>query len=144
MQKIVKPYNDSKLSKKEEVEKMFDNISAKYDFLNHFLSLGIDHIWRRKTIKLISKKKPDFILDVATGTGDLAFAAEKKMKIKKIIGLDISNGMLEVGRKKIKKKKAALTLFIGLLISISGTAQTEKNHLTKISNKQVDYVLLEN
>ena len=70
---------------------MFDNISAKYDFLNHFLSLGIDHIWRRKTIKLISKKKPDFILDVATGTGDLAFAAEKKMKIKKIIGLDISN-----------------------------------------------------
>ena len=58
MQKIVKPYNDSKLSKKEEVEKMFDNISAKYDFLNHFLSLGIDHIWRRKTIKLISKKNP--------------------------------------------------------------------------------------
>ena len=104
MQKIVKPYNDSKLSKKEEVEKMFDNISAKYDFLNHFLSLGIDHIWRRKTIKLISKKKPDFILDVATGTGDLAFAAEKKMKIKKIIGLDIYNGMLEAGRKKIKKK----------------------------------------
>ena len=104
MQKIVKPYDGSDLSKKKQVEKMFDNISAKYDFLNHFLSFGIDHIWRRKTIKLIAKKNPTFILDVATGTGDLAFAAEKKINVDKIIGLDISNGMLEVGREKIKKR----------------------------------------
>ena len=68
------------------------------------MSFGIDHVWRRKTIKLIAKKNPTFILDVATGTGDLAFAAEKKINVKKIIGLDISNGMLEVGREKIKKK----------------------------------------
>ena len=64
---------------------------------NHFLSFGIDHIWRRKTINLIAEKNPAFILDVATGTGDLAFAAEKKIQVKKIIGLDISNGMLEMG-----------------------------------------------
>lgn len=104
MDKVVKPYKSSELSKKKQVEKMFDNISTKYDFLNHFLSFGIDHIWRRKTINLIAEKKPSFILDVATGTGDLAFAAEKKIDVKKIIGLDISNGMLEVGREKIKKK----------------------------------------
>ena len=104
MQKVVKPYDGSDLSKKKQVEKMFDNISTKYDFLNHFLSFGIDHIWRRKTINLIAQKNPTFILDVATGTGDLAFAAEKKINIEKIIGLDISKGMLEVGREKIKKK----------------------------------------
>ena len=81
MQKVVKPYDSSDLSKKKQVEKMFDNISDKYDFLNHFLSFGIDHIWRRKTINLIAEKNPAFILDVATGTGDLAFAAEKKIKV---------------------------------------------------------------
>ena len=105
MQKIVKPYNNSRLTKKQQVEKMFDNISSDYDFLNHFLSFGIDHIWRRKTIRLMQSKNPKFILDVATGTGDLAFAAHKKLNPHKIIGLDLSNGMLDVGRNKIKKKK---------------------------------------
>ena len=105
MQKIVKPYDNSQLSKKKQVEKMFDNISSNYDFLNHFLSFGIDHIWRRKTIRLMQAKNPKVILDVATGTGDLAFAAYKKLNPDKIIGLDLSNGMLEVGRNKIKKKK---------------------------------------
>jgi len=105
MQKIVKPYDNSQLSKKKQVEKMFDNISSNYDFLNHFLSFGIDHIWRRKTIRLMQAKNPKVILDVATGTGDLAFAACKKLNPDKIIGLDLSNGMLEVGRIKIKKKK---------------------------------------
>ena len=104
MAKTVKPYNSSDLSKKKQVEKMFDNISSNYDFLNHFLSFGIDHIWRRKTIRLMQSINPKVILDVATGTGDLAFAAEKKIDIDKIIGLDISNGMLEVGRKKIKNR----------------------------------------
>ena len=105
MQKIVKPYNNSQLSKKKQVEEMFDNISSNYDFLNHFLSFGIDHFWRRKTIRLMQAKNPKVILDVATGTGDLAFAAYKKLYPDKIIGLDLSNGMLEVGRNKIKKKK---------------------------------------
>ena len=72
-EKTVKPYNSEK-SKKEEVEQMFDNISAKYDFLNHFLSLGIDKIWRRKAVKALRSTKPKRILDIATGTGDFAIA----------------------------------------------------------------------
>ena len=87
MAKTVKPYNSSNLSKKKQVEKMFDNISSNYDFLNHFLSFGIDHIWRRKTIRLMQSINPKVILDVATGTGDLAFAAEKKLILIKLLDL---------------------------------------------------------
>ena len=104
MSKVVKPYKTSELSKKKQVEEMFDNISSNYDFLNHFLSFGIDNIWRNKTIKIVSQNQPKLILDVATGTGDLAFAAQKKINPNKIIGLDLSNGMLEVGRAKINKR----------------------------------------
>ena len=104
MKQVVKPYKSSDLSKKKQVEEMFDNISSNYDFLNHFLSFGIDHIWRRKTIKIVEENQPKFILDVATGTGDLAFAAQKRIQPEKIIGLDLSNGMLEVGREKIIKE----------------------------------------
>lgn len=104
MSKVVKPYKASEKSKKEQVAEMFDNISGKYDFLNHFLSFGIDHYWRRKTISILKNESPQLILDVATGTGDLAFSAHKRLKPKKIIGLDISKGMLDVGRIKIKKK----------------------------------------
>jgi demethylmenaquinone methyltransferase/2-methoxy-6-polyprenyl-1,4-benzoquinol methylase len=104
MSKVVKPYKASEKSKKEQVAEMFDNISRKYDFLNHFLSFGIDHYWRRKTISILKNESPQLILDVATGTGDLAFSAHKRLKPKKIIGLDISKGMLDVGRIKIKKK----------------------------------------
>lgn len=82
---------------------MFDSISGNYDFLNHFLSLGIDIRWRKKAIKLLASGKPKLILDVATGTGD--FAVETlKLNPDKVIGVDISEGMLEVGRKKIKDK----------------------------------------
>ena len=102
-QKTVKPYNSDK-SKKEEVEQMFDNISVKYDFLNHFLSLGIDRIWRKKAVKELREVKPSKILDIATGTGDFAIA-NMKLKPEEIVGIDISNGMLEVGRKKMRKKK---------------------------------------
>ena len=105
MNKVVKPYKASKDSKKKQVEEMFDNISSNYDFLNHFLSFGIDNIWRKKTIKVVSEDNPKLILDVATGTGDLAFAAQKIMNPKKIIGLDLSNGMLNIGRTKIEKRK---------------------------------------
>ena len=100
----VKPYQDSNLSKKKQVEQMFDNISPKYDFLNHFLSFGIDKIWRNKTIKVVGENNPKYILDVATGTGDLAFVAQRKLNPNKIVGLDLSNGMLNVGRQKSKKR----------------------------------------
>lgn len=99
----VKPYKESELGKKEQVAEMFDNISPKYDFLNHFLSMGIDYSWRKKVVKLISKNKPTNILDIATGTGDLAIAM-RKTKATKIVGLDLSEGMLKVGRVKVKEK----------------------------------------
>lgn len=100
----VKPYGKADSTKKEEVAEMFDNISKRYDFLNHFLSLGIDRIWRRKAIRILSKSQPKVILDIATGTGDFAIAA-LKLKPTKVVGLDLSAGMLEVGRVKMKKKK---------------------------------------
>jgi len=108
--KHVKPYQESSLSKKKQVEQMFDNISGKYDFLNHFLSFGIDKIWRNKTIKIVGENQPKYILDVATGTGDLAFVAQKKLDPKKIIGLDLSNGMLNVGRDKSKSRGLEQTI----------------------------------
>ena len=89
---------------------MFDNISGKYDFLNHFLSFGIDKIWRNKTIKIVGENQPKYILDVATGTGDLAFVAQKKLDPNKIIGLDLSNGMLNVGRDKSKSRGLEQTI----------------------------------
>lgn len=100
----VVPYKEEQSGKKEQVAKMFDNISHRYDFLNHFLSLGIDKLWRKKAIRYLEDTKPAFILDVATGTGDFAIQA-LSLKPTKISGIDISEGMLEVGRKKIKEKK---------------------------------------
>ena len=98
----VVPYKQARESKKEQVAQMFDNISPRYDFLNHFLSLGIDVIWRKKAIKMLSDLKPKSILDVATGTGDFAIAS-LSLHPEKVIGIDISDGMLEIGRKKLKK-----------------------------------------
>jgi len=99
----VKPYKESDKSKKEQVADMFDNISHRYDFLNHFLSFGIDKSWRRKAVKMIASVNPKKILDIATGTGDFAIAS-LKLKPTEIIGVDISNGMLDMGREKMKKK----------------------------------------
>ena len=99
----VKPYGDSSKSKKEEVAEMFNNISAKYDFLNHFLSLGIDKLWRKKAVKMLRSVNPTRILDIATGTGDFALES-LVLKPTQIVGLDISSGMLEHGRVKMKKK----------------------------------------
>jgi demethylmenaquinone methyltransferase/2-methoxy-6-polyprenyl-1,4-benzoquinol methylase len=93
----------AELSKKEVVRVMFDDISSKYDFLNHFLSFGIDRIWRRKLVNILRQRKPDKILDVATGTGDLAIAISA-LNPQKIVGIDISEKMLEIGRKKIMDK----------------------------------------
>ena len=99
----VKPYHSGQ-SKKEEVAIMFNNISERYDFLNHFLSLGIDHIWRRKAVKKLKEIQPKRILDLATGTGDFAVALTQ-LKPTQIIGMDISSGMLAVGKNKMKEKK---------------------------------------
>ena len=83
---------------------MFNNISKTYDFLNHFLSLGIDIIWRKKAIKELKKDKPSQILDVATGTGDFAFESLNILNPDKIIGVDISQGMLDIAQEKISKR----------------------------------------
>jgi demethylmenaquinone methyltransferase/2-methoxy-6-polyprenyl-1,4-benzoquinol methylase len=102
--KEVKPYGDSSKSKKEEVAQMFDNISAKYDFLNHFLSLGIDKIWRKKAVKMLQEIKPNRMLDIATGTGDFAIES-LSLNPSEVIGVDISEGMLQKGREKMVKRK---------------------------------------
>ena len=103
MSEEVKPYGQEDKSKKSEVKEMFDNISPKYDFLNHFLSVGIDNLWRKKAVKQLRAIAPKKILDIASGTGDFALEL-LSLKPTQIIGADISEGMLEMGRKKMKKK----------------------------------------
>jgi demethylmenaquinone methyltransferase/2-methoxy-6-polyprenyl-1,4-benzoquinol methylase len=103
MSEVVKPYGTEDKSKKAEVKEMFDNISAKYDFLNHFLSVGIDKLWRKKAVKQLKEIQPKAILDIASGTGDFALEL-LSLKPNRIVGADISVGMLEVGRQKMKKK----------------------------------------
>jgi demethylmenaquinone methyltransferase/2-methoxy-6-polyprenyl-1,4-benzoquinol methylase len=105
MSKTVTPYKEATTGKKQQVANMFDNISGTYDFLNHFLSLGIDVIWRKKAIKSLLSLNPKLILDVATGTGDFAFESLKILNPDKIIGVDISQGMLDVAKEKIAKRK---------------------------------------
>ena len=105
----IKPYKNSDLGKKEQVAKMFDTISKEYDGLNRVISFGIDIKWRNKVVDLIKNKQPKIILDIATGTGDLAINLTET-NADKIIGLDISRGMLEVGKKKIKAKKLDQTI----------------------------------
>ncbi|MEE4286980.1 MAG: bifunctional demethylmenaquinone methyltransferase/2-methoxy-6-polyprenyl-1,4-benzoquinol methylase UbiE [Mariniphaga sp.] len=97
------PYKNSNLSKKGQVEEMFDHISHRYDLLNHLLSANIDKLWRKKSIKMLHKFQPRSILDIATGTGDFAIAAAK-LNPEKIVGIDLSEGMLKVGRQKIEKR----------------------------------------
>jgi demethylmenaquinone methyltransferase/2-methoxy-6-polyprenyl-1,4-benzoquinol methylase len=104
MSKTIKPYKDSELGKKEQVAQMFDNISENYDGLNRVISLGIDVKWRKKVVKIVGKNNPKQILDIATGTGDLALMMAS-LNPERIVGLDISSGMLEVGKRKIKKAK---------------------------------------
>ena len=109
MSKKIIPYQNSTLSKKGQVEKMFDNISKEYDILNRVISFGIDISWRKKIVKILKSKNPSTILDVATGTGDLAIELVKT-NAKKIIGLDISKGMLDVGINKINHKNLNNTI----------------------------------
>src|SRR6478609_5709244 len=102
MSETIKPYQDSEKGKKEQVTQMFDNISENYDGLNRVISMGIDVKWRNKVVALVAEKNPETILDIATGTGDLVILMSKT-SAKRIVGLDISAGMLEVGKKKIEK-----------------------------------------
>ncbi len=99
----VTPYKNSELGKKEQVEQMFDKVSKNYDFLNRVLTFGIDIKWRKKVVKAVAKNNPKQILDIATGTGDFAIMLAK-LNPDKVIGLDISQGMLDMGIEKIKNK----------------------------------------
>ena len=105
MSKKITPYKDSELGKKEQVAQMFDNISGNYDGMNRMISFGIDVKWRKKVVALVKKSNPINALDIATGTGDLAINIAKKTSVEKVIGLDISQGMLNVGKEKIAKEK---------------------------------------
>ncbi|HHV86938.1 MAG TPA: bifunctional demethylmenaquinone methyltransferase/2-methoxy-6-polyprenyl-1,4-benzoquinol methylase UbiE [Petrimonas sp.] len=99
----VRPY-ETDAPKKEQVEAMFNEIAPNYDRLNGLLSLGIDDYWRKESIKALKPYRPEYILDIATGTGDFAILAQKILQPKRIIGIDISEGMMAVGRKKVKRK----------------------------------------
>ena len=101
-QEQVTPY-DHQREKSEQVEEMFDHIAHSYDQLNTTLSVGIDKLWRRKAIKTLQAYRPQRLLDVATGTGDFAILACRKLKPQQIIGIDISEGMMAVGRKKVEQ-----------------------------------------
>jgi len=108
----ITPFDDSKKTKKEQIAEMFNNIASCYDRLNRVLSAGIDVSWRKKAISQLRNDRPGQILDVATGTGDMAIIAYRLLRSEKIIGIDISDQMLDLGRKKIEKE--GLTSFIQL------------------------------
>ena len=99
----MKPYNTD-LSKKEEVRVMFDNIAPKYDLLNHTLSMSVDRLWRRRVVKVVRRAKPRRILDVATGTGDLAIAMARRIDGVHVLAVDLSEGMLDVARRKVEDR----------------------------------------
>ena len=130
MSKIITPYKDSSLSKKEQISQMFDTISGNYDQLNRVISFGIDIKWRKKVLQIVSKSNPDKILDIATGTGDLAILMAKT-NANKIIGLDISAGMLEIGKKKILDKNLSNT--IEMILADSENMPFEDNYFDAIT-----------
>ena len=101
-QEEIKPYG--KGEKAQQVEQMFDNIAPTYDKLNHRLSWDIDKGWRRKAIRQLEPYKPQTILDIATGTGDFAILAAEMLKPQRLVGADISEGMMEIGRRKVQEK----------------------------------------
>ena len=130
MAEKVNPYKNSDQSKKVQVTKMFDTISKEYDGLNRVISFGIDIKWRNKVVDLVAKTNPENILDIATGTGDLAISLAST-SAKEIIGLDISDGMLEVGRQKINHK--SLDKLISMVIGDSEDLPFEDNTFDAIT-----------
>ena len=131
MAENVTPYKNQQAGKKQQVADMFNNISKTYDFLNHFMSLGIDIVWRKKAIKELVALKPQYILDVATGTGDFAFEALETLKPVKITGVDISEGMLEIARQKIQKRAKEQSFEVKL--GDSEGLQFEKNSFDAVT-----------
>ncbi|MCK8522187.1 bifunctional demethylmenaquinone methyltransferase/2-methoxy-6-polyprenyl-1,4-benzoquinol methylase UbiE [Aquimarina sp. D1M17] len=130
MSEKITPYKDKNRSKKEQVTEMFDTISGNYDGLNRVISLGIDIKWRKKVVNLVGNIKPQKILDVATGTGDLAINLSKT-GASEIIGLDISTGMLEVGKKKINAKQ--LDTIIDMVTGDSENLPYEENYFDAVT-----------
>ncbi len=125
------PYQQSELEKKEQVANMFNSIAYRYDFLNRFLSVGIDIQWRKKAIRQLENLQPKKILDVATGTGDVAILTYQMLKPEQIIGIDISEGMLDLGKKKLEKLN--LTNHISLQTGDSEVILFEDNQFDAIT-----------
>lgn len=130
MAQNVTPYKDSPLGKKEQVTQMFDAISGNYDGLNRVISFGIDVKWRKKVLRLVQEQNPDTVLDIATGTGDLAILMAKT-NASKITGLDISSGMLEIGKQKVKDR--ALENRIAMVLGDSENMPFPDNHFDAIT-----------
>ncbi|GGK65748.1 bifunctional demethylmenaquinone methyltransferase/2-methoxy-6-polyprenyl-1,4-benzoquinol methylase UbiE [Rufibacter glacialis] len=126
----VVPYKDQEEGKKKQVAQMFNSIAKRYDFLNHFLSAGVDIYWRKRAVKLLKRVKPQLVLDIATGTGDFALET-LQLKPKQIIGIDISEGMLQVGREKINKR--GLSHLVQLQLGDSENIQFPDNHFDAIT-----------
>ncbi|KQC32017.1 ubiquinone biosynthesis methyltransferase UbiE [Nonlabens sp. YIK11] len=105
MSEQVKPNQDDAAGKKQQVTKMFDTISGEYDGLNRMISLGLDQKWRDNVVDMVAAHQPDTIMDIATGTGDLVIKMAEKTKASRLVGLDISSGMLEVGKIKVKQQQ---------------------------------------
>ncbi len=127
----IMPFRQSDLDKKEQVAQMFNSIAFRYDFLNRFLSVGIDKGWRKKAINQLKDLNPKLILDVATGTGDVAIMTYHQLNPEKIIGIDISEGMLEFGNKKLANLQ--LNKVIELQKGDSETIQFEGNHFDAVT-----------
>ncbi|MFT7498617.1 MAG: demethylmenaquinone methyltransferase/2-methoxy-6-polyprenyl-1,4-benzoquinol methylase [Porticoccaceae bacterium] len=131
MSENITPYKDSELGKKEQVAKMFDTISENYDGLNRMISFGIDVKWRKKVVALVANSNPKSVLDIATGTGDLAINIAKKTSCNRIVGLDISEGMLNVGKEKIIKEN--LSEKIEMILGDSENIPFEDNSFDAIT-----------
>lgn len=131
MNENITPYQSQNATKKEQVASMFNKISGRYDFFNHFLSLGIDILWRKRAIRELKSVKPRVMLDVATGTGDFAFEAINILGPEKIIGVDISEGMLDVARKKIAERN--LQHIFSVQLGDSEGLQFADNHFDAIT-----------
>lgn len=124
----MKPYNEEQ-TKKEQVEEMFDNIAPTYDRLNHIMSLNIDRVWRRRVMRIVRRAKAQKIMDVATGTADLAIAMAKRIDNTQILGIDLSEEMLAVARRKVEK--------LGLNDRIT-LEKGDAENLSMVSNESID------
>jgi demethylmenaquinone methyltransferase/2-methoxy-6-polyprenyl-1,4-benzoquinol methylase len=121
----VKPNQQDNASKKEQVTQMFDTISGEYDGLNRLISLGLDQKWRDNVVEMVAASHPDTVMDIATGTGDLVIKMAQKTKASRLVGLDISSGMLEVGKVKVTQEK--LDDRIEMVLGDSENLQFEEN-----------------